>query len=58
MDDAAVLATSRKSCEEKLKIMNEFCINFGMKMNFTKTKFMVINGTEKEKETIVFDGKK
>ena len=57
MDDAAVLATSRKSCEEKLKIMNEFCSNFGMKMNFTKTKFMVINGTEKDKETIVIDGK-
>ena len=26
-------------------------------MNFTKTKFMVINGTEKEKETICIDGK-
>ena len=57
MDDAAVLATSRKRCEEKLRIMNDFCLNFGMKMNFSKTKFMVINGTERDKDTIMIDDK-
>ena len=49
MDDAAVLATSRIRCEEKLRVMNDFCLNFGMKMNFSKKKFMVINGSEEDK---------
>ena len=35
--------------------MNDFCLNFGMKMNFSKTKFMVINGTERDRDTIMID---
>ena len=57
MDDAAVLSTNREQCEEKLRIMNEFCVRFGMKMNFSKTMFMVINGSEKDRETLRIDGK-
>ena len=52
MDDAILLATSRGKLIEKLKIVIEYCENYGMSMNLSKTKFMVINGTKTDCTTI------
>ena len=45
MDDAILLATSRERLIQKLKIVVEYCHEYGMSVNLSKTKFMVINGT-------------
>ena len=49
MDDTIIFATSREKVEEKLNILNEYCINNGMKVNESKTKFMAINGSPMDK---------
>ena len=56
MDDSVLLATSRERAIEKLKIMTEFCDQYGMEMNCSKTKFMVINGSECDRIDINIDG--
>ena len=53
MDDTVIFATSRKQLTMKLKILEEYCTEYGMQVNETKTEFMVINGTPKDRETIV-----
>ena len=45
MDDTVILATSREKMAEKLKLLDEYCASSGMRMNESKTKFMVINGS-------------
>ena len=45
MDDTVLLATNREMCMEKLKVIVDYCEEFGMKINMKKTKFLVINGT-------------
>ena len=49
MDDTVVLATSREMCEAKLKIVIQYCEDFGMTMNTKKSKFFVINGKKIDK---------
>ena len=49
MDDTVILATSREMCEAKLKIVIQYCQEFGMSMNTKKTKFFVINGNEMDR---------
>ncbi len=44
MDDTVLLATSRANMMKKLCILNEFCDEYGMRMNASKTKFFVICG--------------
>ena len=44
MDDTVILATTREKCQEKFKVMLNFCDEYGMLLNKKKTKFMVING--------------
>ena len=56
MDDSVLLSTSRHRAIEKLRIMMEFCRQYGMEMNCGKTKFMVINGTKEDKLDINVDG--
>ena len=46
MDDTVILATTREMCLKKLGILQKFCIESGMIINQSKTKFMVINGTQ------------
>ena len=43
MDDTILLATTRERLEKKFKIVQEFCKEYGMKINLKKSKFMVIN---------------
>lgn len=49
MDDTVILATSREKMAEKLKLLDEYCTNSGMRINESKTKLMVINGTPIDK---------
>ena len=57
MDDSVLLATTQQRATEKIKIMIEFCEEYGMEMNINKTKFMVINGTEYDRTNICVDSK-
>ena len=49
MDDTVILATSREKMAEKLKLLDEYCTTSGMRINESKTKLMVINGTPIDK---------
>ena len=55
MDDTVILATTRKTAEEKIKILQDFCSNSGMVINQGKTKFMIINGTEHDRHPLQSD---
>jgi hypothetical protein len=52
MDDTVLLATSRERAEEKVRILKNFCGESGMLLNATKTKFMVIKGSDEDKEPL------
>ena len=52
MDDTVLLSTSRRNMVHKLRLLNEFCMANGMKINETKTKFYVINGKDEDKVTM------
>ena len=52
MDDTILLATSRKDAIRKIAILHNFCESSGMVINMGKTKFMVVNGTEQDREKI------
>ena len=49
MDDTIIFATSREKVVEKLKILEEYCKENGMRINESKTKFMAFNGTPMDK---------
>ena len=53
MDDTVLLSTSRDGIIAKLSILNDFCISHGMKINVSKTKFMVINGNIDDKQDLI-----
>lgn len=44
MDDTVILATSRQNIKDKLGILQQYCKDYGMKVNQQKTKFFVICG--------------
>ena len=52
MDDTVIVATSRHRVTEKLKVLNDFCHSSGMIINSSKTKFMVINGNEEDRQPL------
>ena len=52
MDDAVILATSRAQCIDKLSTLHAFCSEYGMRMNMKKTKLMVINGDNVDREPL------
>ena len=53
MDDTIIFATSRKKLVKKLEILNEYCSEYGMLVNETKTEFMVVNGSVDDRKDIV-----
>ena len=55
MDDTVLLATSRKDIIKKVQLLNQFCINYGMIINESKTKLMVINGTVDDRQPIIIN---
>ena len=44
MDDTVILATSREKLQQKLEYLEAYCKEYGMVVNETKTKQMVIKG--------------
>ena len=53
MDDTIILATSREKMMEKLQLLDQYCIENGMRVNAAKTKLMVINGRPLDKVPFV-----
>ena len=53
MDDTVILATSREKMLEKLQLLDQYCLENGMKVNTSKTKLMVINGKPLDKVPLV-----
>ena len=52
MDDTIHFATTRVKIIQKFQKCQEFCREYGMSLNETKTKFMVINKSNGDKERI------
>ena len=53
IDDTVLLATTRYNMTLKLNILQDYCSEYGMEMNQSKTKFFVINGSEADFEPLV-----
>ena len=53
MDDTILIATSKNELQKKMKVVKEYCINYGMSVNSKKTKFMVINHEPEDEATII-----
>ena len=56
MDDAAIFATNRDRFIEKFLIMIQFCRKYCMEINYSKTMFMVVNGTTEDKADLHIHG--
>ena len=55
MDDTVLFATTRRKMLGKIQALNSFCIQNKMKINLSKTKFMVINGNEEDKLPLIVE---
>ena len=53
MDDTVIMATSRENITKKINLLIQFCKKYGMVVNESKTKLMVINGTMHDKHSII-----
>ena len=53
MDDSVIMATTRERFLQKIDVLLQFCEDHGMIINEVKTKFMIINNTEADKEDII-----
>ena len=52
MDDTVLLSTTKDGMKNKIKIMYDYCNSYGMIVNNSKTKFMVVNGSSEDREPI------
>ena len=50
MDDTVLLSTTRHGMENKLTLMNQFCVNNGMLVNNIKPKFFAIHASVGDRE--------
>ena len=50
MDDTVLLGTTREMIKLKFSILIDFCEKYGMKVNELKTRLLVINGNESDRE--------
>ena len=53
MDDTVVISTTRQGATEKLRILANVFVSHGMRVNTSKTKFMVINGDVNDENDLV-----
>ena len=53
MDDKVLLPTSKEGLINKFKICQQYCTEYGMSVNVLKTKFIVLNMDEADKESII-----
>ena len=56
MDDTVIFASSRRKCMQKFEVLLDFCKDTGMEINQKKTKFMVINGMDQDKQVLETQG--
>lgn len=56
MDDTIILATSREMCIRKLRVVINYCNEYGMQLNERKTKFFVINNNQHDKIPLNVEG--
>jgi len=56
MCDTVILATTREGCIKKLGLLQEFCAESGMRVNQSKTTFVVFNGTKDHKLPLICNG--
>ncbi len=49
MDDTALFSTTRHDMEYKLRLLNEYCQNYGMLVNNKKTKLFALNCSPEER---------
>ena len=52
MDDTVLLATTRGNMIKKVQILKNYCSEYGMKVNESKTKFFVLNGTNDDEDPL------
>ena len=52
MDDTVLLGTTRDSIIAKVRILKDYCSEYGMVVNESKTKFFVLNGTNDDEDPI------
>ena len=50
MDDTVIFATTRERMAEKLQVLENYCTEYGMIVNESKTKFMAINGDDTDQQ--------
>ena len=56
MDDTVLMSTTRDGMIRKLSLLNQFCREYGMKINTKKTKFFAVNVSYAEHEPLNVDG--
>lgn len=55
MDDTVLLSTSRNNMVKMIGVLQEYCEEYGMAVNSSKTYFFVIYGEEKDVEPMQVD---
>ncbi len=53
MDDTILLATTRKGMLMKVKLLQDYCEQYGMITNPDKTRFLVVNGSDMDWQPLV-----
>ena len=56
-DDTAILSDSKQELEELIKELMQKGREFGLKINFSKTKIMKVSGTWEKKKSLFIEGK-
>ena len=52
MDDTVIMSTTRETMLHKVSLLQRFCQTYGMKINQSKTKFFVINGSAEDRQSL------
>ncbi len=53
MDDTVILSTTLDGMKRKTEILHDFCNSHGMTVNDNKINFMVMKGTNVDKEPLI-----
>ena len=56
MDDTVLVASSKEQIIKKFEVLMKFCEQYGMEVNEIKTKLMVVNGNQKDREEFLCMG--
>ena len=55
MDDTVLLSTTRRGIQEKLELLNQYCHTHQTKVNNSKTKFFVVNGSAEDRQPFIME---